>query len=174
MPRASRDEHMTLALLKQCRHAHLEQQCLCMLTVLDFKKNLAVFYICVPAESQGLTEILRTFEVSCRLPEVRYTVYTCFYVFQESPCNLHAFLRVFRPSEANLPNLPNCPTCPTCPTAQVPNFKLPTCSTCPTCPTAQLAQLDQLSKLPKWPTSSCPHAQLAQLVQLPNLPNCPS
>ena len=50
LPRASRDEHMTLALLKQCRHAHPEQQCLCMLTVLDFKKNLAVFYICVPAE----------------------------------------------------------------------------------------------------------------------------
>ena len=100
-PRASWDEHMTLALLKQCRHTHPEQQCLCMLTVLDFKKNLAVFYICVPAESQGFTEILRAFEVSCRLPEVRYTVlYVFLRISGVSVCNLHVFLHVFRLSEA--------------------------------------------------------------------------
>ena len=36
------------------------------------------FYICVPAESQGLTEIARAFEVTCRL--------------LRPMCNLHVFL----------------------------------------------------------------------------------
>ena len=62
------------------------------------------FYTCVPTESQGLTEILRAFEVTCKLPEVRYTVYTCFYVFQGSQCAIYTRFCVFlgprRPARA--------------------------------------------------------------------------
>ena len=66
--------------------------------------STTAFYTCVPTESQGLTEILRAFEVTCRLPEVRYTVYTSFYVFQGGQCAIYTCFCVFlgpqRPARA--------------------------------------------------------------------------
>ena len=54
----------------------------------DWPQKLHFTFVC-PRSPKGLAEILRAFEVSCRLPEVRYTVYTCFCVCQGSQCAIY-------------------------------------------------------------------------------------